>query len=197
MTLVLPLNYDNTRFTFSVTGLTDTFGFSLGSPPLTGHSALETATGLSGTWSTLAIGDDAFWNDEFTYLGTTTTRMTPSGPLVATFPVSIQGTNAVDAPPVNTAILVNKITALGGRENRGRLYIPSGKIEEGNVNAAGFITPTVVTAINNQLGDWYAAIVAFLGVPPVLFHSDVATALTDIEVFTVSSQVATQRRRMR
>lgn len=95
--------------------------------------------------------------------------------------------------PPNVAVLVRKVTALGGRRGRGRMYVPG--IPEGSVSAGGLIGSSVI-------GDWQSALDSFLSAlvadntPPVLLHSD-ATAPTEITDFAVQAFVATQRRRLR
>lgn len=196
MTLVIPVNYANTRYIFQVTGLVESMGFSIACGLPAGGDAGSIANSMSTAWETTSIGSNAQWNDEFLYVGTQTTLMTASGPIVANFNANNQGTGAADSCPVNCTVLVSKVTPLGGRKNRGRFNIPSGKVEEAGISAAGFILPATVTALQNQCNEFYAALVT-LGVPPVLLHSDPADAPTDIDAFLVSSQISTQRRRMR
>lgn len=196
MTLIIPTNYANTRFIWNVDGIVESLGFSIGCALPAGGSAGSIALAMSAAWESTAIGSDPQWNDEFLYVGTQTTLMTGTGPIVANFTANERGSNAGDALPVNCSVLVSKVTPLGGRKNRGRFNIPSGKVEEAGVNAAGFILPATVTALQNQCNSFYDALVTN-EVAPVLFHSDPADAPTDIDAFLVSSQISTQRRRMR
>jgi hypothetical protein len=101
---------------------------------------------------------------------------------------------------VNTAVLVQKRTALGGRRNRGRFYIPAPDIS-GSVSVAGVLP-------SGELGEWQARADEFEllingGVDPApegtlaLLHATGSPAATPITNLTVASKVATQRRRLR
>ena len=99
--------------------------------------------------------------------------------------------SAVEAP--NTAVLVHKLTAFGGRRGRGRNYWPG--IGEGAVDSSGALLPQVradletdMEAFRNELADLLA--------PMVLLHSD-ATAPYGVDSLSVDARVATQRRRLR
>lgn len=196
MTLILPVAHANTRYIWSVSGLVDPFGFSIATHGHGLSTPIEIAQSMSLAWTGGTIGSAAQWNDEFTYMGVQTTVMTVSGPIVVNYNVGMQGTNAGDASPVNCSILVSKLTELGGRKNRGRFNIPSGKVEEGNINAAGFIESSVYASLQNQANEFFDDIVATTFVP-CLLHSHPDDAPTDITAFAVSSQLSTQRRRMR
>lgn len=196
MTLIIPANYANTRFIWTVQGIVDEMGFSIACALPAGGSASSIALAMRDAWITTTIGADAQWNDEFLFVGTQTTLQATGGPIVANSFANTQGTNSGDACPVNCSVLVAKVTPLGGRKNRGRFNIPSGKVEEANISAAGFIDPAVVTSLQNQCNDFYDALVTN-DVSPVLLHSDPADPPTDIDAFLVSSQISTQRRRMR
>ena len=94
----------------------------------------------------------------------------------------------------NTAYLISKQTSLGGRQGRGRLYIP-GVLEGAVTNTGAFNGADLTlmqTAANTFLGRWNT-----FGTPMVLLHGDVGTAPSDVIALNVSGTVATQRRRMR
>jgi hypothetical protein len=99
-------------------------------------------------------------------------------------------------------MLVRKNTALGGRKNRGRVYVPAGVLPEVGSNQAGFIDVADVAAWQGRWDDWFDAIVA-ADYNPYLYHQydpdlgelpEVPTAIT---AFAVQPQIATQRLRMR
>lgn len=93
----------------------------------------------------------------------------------------------------SATLLVQKVTALGGRRNRGRMYWPG--LTEADVDVAGNIAGARVTAFSGGFGDLFADLTA-AGMEPVVLHSD-AGAPTPITTFNVESQAATQRRRLR
>jgi hypothetical protein len=96
------------------------------------------------------------------------------------------------APP-NVSLLVRKGTALGGREGRGRMFIP-GPSEE-DLSAGGFVESALVTAATAALGTFFAALIA-ADLPPYLLH-DSGTPPTAITTLDLDGRAATQRRRLR
>jgi len=105
------------------------------------------------------------------------------------------GSGGAPGPP-NTAILVQKNTALGGKAGRGRLYFPS--VPEANVDAGGVLGSGVIVAIQADFDTFLDAVRDAL-IFPVLLHgvSSPISTPTIIESFSVQSVVATQRRRLR
>lgn len=108
----------------------------------------------------------------------------------------LAGTGAAGAVPVNTGLLVRKLTASGGRRNRGRMTIPG--LPEGNVGGTGGLTTafhaTAVTAMNDLMADLIATseVAALL-----LFHDTSPFTPTTITALEPQTKAATQRRRMR
>ncbi len=107
--------------------------------------------------------------------------------------------NSTAPPPTsNVSLLVKKSTALGGRRNRGRMYLPAGYLKETDIDQNGWM-------IESTRGVYQARMDAFLSnlttpaptLNPVILHSDALVEPTPITSFTVQRQVATQRRRMR
>lgn len=96
----------------------------------------------------------------------------------------------------NTAVLVQKLSAVGGRRNKGRMYVPG--INPEAVDNAGFLTGVDLAAWNTAFNNLYLGVTSgtFLD-NPVIFHSvgdPTPTVVTDLDV---DPRVATQRRRMR
>lgn len=101
------------------------------------------------------------------------------------------------SPPANVAVLCHKRTAVGGRRNRGRLFLPWFVIET-NVAEDGVIDGSTVSAIQTALNNWRTTLVT-ASLPPVVLHSVGLTtpgAPTPITSFQVDALVATQRRRL-
>lgn len=109
------------------------------------------------------------------------------------------GTDLEALPPPNCAVLVQKRTLLGGRMNRGRMYLPgisaiSSSLDSGG-NFGGADASAVSTAVNgffNELVD----VPVYGTATPVLLHS-ASSDPTPIADFVVSPKLATQRRRLR
>lgn len=106
------------------------------------------------------------------------------------------GTSTGDPLPNNSALLVKKLTGLGGRKNRGRNYYPDVLVSA--VDGSGVID---VSSRDSYQTAWDTFIAELNGVPglesPHLLHSDEADNPTLITAFVVQSKIATQRRRMR
>lgn len=162
-------------------------------------------TGYSG--DPLAAGEDIFdiWDGaDLEGLQNTTTFLTgvlvkfgpnSTGPS-AEYVNSKQGTNGGDAYNPNTAYLVHKATALGGRAGRGRMYMPG--VNEGDVDGTGVVDGTLLGLLNTRWAAFAAALV-LADLPMVLLHgpgSPISTP-TLVTGVTVDQKVATQRRRLR
>lgn len=93
----------------------------------------------------------------------------------------------------NVSVLVKKVTALGGRKNRGRFYWP-GAIDT-EVGPEGLLDSTAVGNWADAMAALYDALIAGNTTPEVL-HGD-ATAPTEVTEFILDGTVATQRRRLR
>lgn len=95
----------------------------------------------------------------------------------------------------NSAALVNKNTAVGGRRGRGRMYIPG--VPEAEVDQAGFLSSGWLSNLQAAVDGLQADMVTAL-LDPVLLHSgDGAPIPYPITSFTAQGLTATQRRRLR
>lgn len=108
----------------------------------------------------------------------------------------VTGGNAAGVLPQNCAVLVKKVTSLGGRRNRGRFYVPG--LSETDVDSTGTILTTPLanwgTAVNNlQLGLESDSFLDRL----VIFHSSAPLTPTIVADLDVDRKIATQRRRLR
>lgn len=102
--------------------------------------------------------------------------------------------SATAAPTTpNVAFLAQKLTGLGGRKNRGRMYIPG--VSEDNVDGVGNVTSGKVASLDAALGVYVADAASFHFTPVILHNS--LTAPTPFTGFSVSGLAATQRRRLR
>lgn len=95
--------------------------------------------------------------------------------------------------PINSAFLLQKRTATGGRRGRGRMYLPG--VGEGAVGDDGTLDAGVAagiqTNVDNWLGAWPGDWV------PMLLHQVAPFTPSQITVISVSPKVATQRTRLR
>lgn len=132
----------------------------------------------------------------WSFLGVQVVKQMEEGPVLGQSFVTTVGTIAQPGLPVNCAVLVNKNTDMGGRRNRGRMFLPPAFPSEGSVDEAGAILGSSVTAlqgyINSAIAGWATA-----NYEPVLYHSEAPFTPTPIVGLSVQGLLASQRRRMR
>lgn len=109
---------------------------------------------------------------------------------------AVVGTNPGPGLPPNCAFLVQKRSALGGRRNRGRMYLPAGfGVGEDSVPITGVMAEAQRADLNTRVTD------AFTGAADrVIFHDELTpggSTPTTITSFIVQARLATVRRRLR
>jgi hypothetical protein len=114
----------------------------------------------------------------------------------ADFAHAVAGSIGSSGMAPNTALLVQKLTSIGGRQGKGRWYWPG--ITESDVSVGGVVDGAYVAAAQSCFNDFFDAILD-AGVLPVLLHGADApiTVPYPITSFAVKAVAATQRRRMR
>lgn len=193
MTLVIPPGYAQAAFRFSLTGdpevMVTTVGVNMDS---FSGTAVESAEALAAHWLDAfgAAGYPSTWQFRGVVL-----RVGQDGgpPVIAEAPRNVAGTASLNCLPNNCAILVRKQSDLGGRAGRGRFYLPPCYLSEANVNNNGVIDSAGLPNLQTAMDD------VFTGFNWVILHDDVGPPIvpTPITGFSVQSQIATQRRRMR
>lgn len=113
-------------------------------------------------------------------------------------PRNVQGGDAGAAMPPNVTYLLKKTTGVGGRKNRGRMYLPG--VTEAAVDAVGNVLAAKQDEINSQIGGWIGAAAA-ANFSPYLLHNTpkvgVAPAPTLVSLVKTEPLIATQRNRLR
>lgn len=120
---------------------------------------------------------------------------TETGPM-AEFACNYPGGVGGEPVPPNTAILVKKSTALGGRKAQGRYFLP-GAVES-SVSAGGIISQEFI-ADYQEAQDGFLTALTNLNSAMYLLHSKGEADVPPYAVMKLSVQptVATQRRRLR
>jgi len=109
---------------------------------------------------------------------------------------AVAGTLAGASVVQNTAHLVRKFTAEGGRRGRGRMYVPTPT--ETNVNAIGVLLAAYITSRQAELVAMQTALAAHADVDGLaLLHDSAPFTPTPITSLVLQQVVATQRRRLR
>jgi hypothetical protein len=106
------------------------------------------------------------------------------------------GSGGGTATAPNTAWLVHKVTALGGRAGRGRMYWPG--VQESEVDSAGQLSTAFRNGAQTNMTAMLGAF-TLLNAVPVVLHGEASpiTTPTVITVLRVDGTAATQRRRLR
>lgn len=108
-----------------------------------------------------------------------------------------QGTASGAGLPQNCALLIKKITGLGGRSHRGRMYIP-GLLSETSTDHSGVLNTGSQAALQAIANAWLVGVNGISGVTNMrLFHESPLTDPDDITALSVDRLLATQRRRLR
>lgn len=116
----------------------------------------------------------------------------PTGPTFTHIETISGGASGSSMTP-QVAVLVKKVTALGGRQNRGRLYLPF--TSEASIGIGGTLEAAYYTTVNTEV---QAILAAYSGAsyPWVLLHTSPSATPTPIVSLELETKCATQRRRL-
>lgn len=201
MSLLLPPGYASVllplRHTSSARSAAVTWGAG---PPTESITADEFAQRLQGDFY------GAFFEalDDDVEVGPAIVRIGQDGglPITADGYGPVTGDNDGESPPANFAVLIQKRTLLGGRQGRGRIYVPWA-VPEAYVDEMGVIDANTVGLLQDCADDWMERTqdpeAPGGAYDLMLLHDEEAevTAPTPITSLRVMSVGATQRRRMR
>jgi len=182
----------NLKFTGAAcpSGAEVTFGFDNTAASL-GLSAIATAFATAYSDNIRDIIDgDATLSAVLVKLGPNSTG--PSGE----FGFAISGTATGSPVTPNTSLLVQKVTASGGRRGRGRSYWPG--FTEADVDGGGVITSGYLVTVQAKCDGFLADLLA-ADVPMMLLHADSGSPPPPDQVtdYVAAARMGTQRRRMR
>lgn len=194
-TVIIPADFAQVTLIFTgaalPTGAASTFGIDVGS---TAGTPADVAQAVGSAWTTAQC--ESIMVLEVT-LSEILVKFGPNatGPSDSSVP-SVAGTDSRVGVPPNTSYLIQKRTALGGRQGRGRMYWPG--IPEAEVNEAGTLNSAWVLAAQAVITDFYDQLTLSTLVP-VLLHSEDSPPFVPLTIqsFDLSSVVATQRQRLR
>lgn len=203
MAVIIPVGYANVALNFQVTGRSRQYATTFGIKPDVGLTNPDgMATLVDGAFTSDGAPGEAAANilDAYTYLGVTLTYMTGTGAMPGNHTDVIAGTATAGGMPPNAAYLVRKTTARGGKQGRGRMYVPPFNLAEASVDSAGFLPPATAAALGNQWEEMRLNMV-LAGVTMCLLHDTPKSGILPLpDVVTslfVEQSVATQKRRVR
>lgn len=192
----IPVNYGQVNLIFGgdalPTGAQVTLGFQNvadeDSPTVIASQIGVVLEGCTDIWA-------ATWNE--VTLTSLLVKLGPNatGPSAQVANVKVGTYSSSDGIPA-ASYLVQKTTAMGGRQGKGRMYWPGVPLQD--VNEAGVIVPSLRTALQTGMTELFVEMNA-AGYPLVLLRHEDSPIQTP-EVLTnlsVQSVIATQRRRQR
>lgn len=197
MPTVIPPNSTLLIFRWSVAGDPEEMVCTLGVQGNQAETARQQAEwAYDDAVATGSLTPVAAMNAPWTFVGVTAYKRISGDPEVGIHNEPItQGAGSQTALPSNCALLLKKMSIVPGRRGRGRMYLPSGLIEEGSVDTNGTISSATYTTIQNRLNIFFGEL-GVSGFEPQIFHSD-GSAATPVIGFTLDTRIATQRQRMR
>ena len=191
--MVIPAGFGQANFRFVGAGVPTGAEVTLGFERISTDDAETAANEIGDAWVnadiSLSLSSDVDLAEVMVKFGPDAT-----GPSAVVTKVD-GGAAATPASP-NTAILVKKVTALGGRAGRGRMFIPG--VPEAQVDAGGNIDNGWLANLQTAIDD-FAASMEVAGWSPALLHGvgSPITEPTSITGLVADPKVATQRRRLR
>jgi len=188
--MIIPTGYGQVNFMF--TGL----GVPLGAECTLGfdNDLTQTAQACADGFATIWVSNImSHLSSNITFAGTLV-KLGPNatGPS-AVSPASQPGSDGSAMTPPANAFLGRKVTQLGGRKGRGRMFVPG--LEDSDVDTGGFVGSGKLSALTTAFNDFLSDATS-LDLFPVLLHGD-STTPTLIDELTVDSRCGTQRRRQR
>lgn len=197
--VAIPAGYLESTFVFELAGSTHQMAWTMGwdDADFPSTTASEEAEALYnayvGSGKPITAGNMCI---PWSFLGVRVTKQLESGPISGEYFLTVAGTGSGAPLAPNVSTLWQKRTALGGRRNRGRAYIPPVLPSEGQVDALGVIASATITTLQTAYNAFLTA-AAVSGLEPVLFHQSAPYTPTPITSFQLQPLVATQRRRLR
>lgn len=186
----IPIGYSMVRHYFTSAAVSREAMLSYGIVGSGGMTPTEAAEALYEAWD--AMANQTQHSSAVQQRCEVQVGPSPAGPTGIATGASVGGQGGAAMSP-QVAILVKKLTAFGGRSQRGRFYIPF--VSEDQVDGAGHLTITAQESANLGIDNWVAALDT-LTITPVLLHegSGDPTIITD---WVLNPIVATQRKRLK
>lgn len=202
--LYVPDGFGIVRFKYSLSGdpeeMNITIGFNASTESDVDELAEEFDTLFRATDSLMDATTRLFTG--WSYLGANVSFKVDGDWVFGEANTTVNGTSSGETPTVNVAVLVKKRTGLGGRWNRGRLYMPPYMIAESQLSKLGIIDSGETDDLNDRWEVFRQAVDSSAVVNTlVLLHyprtADMTPDPTNLTSFLVDTLVATQRRRLR
>lgn len=197
MGVYIPTGYAMVRFKWQIQGDNKTQISTLGVTRSAAQDPGDAVSEINLEWRQA-------WNDEQfalgdLFLGCDMIYRDSSGEL-ATVEDNTQLAGQATAPtlPTNCAVPVKKVTAVGGRRNRGRMFLPATYIPETSVDRNGGILNAFRVAWQQHMDAFLLALTAAGSFEhtPVVLHSNPLHTPTPITSFSVGTRIFSTPNRM-
>jgi hypothetical protein len=196
--MIIPPGFAHCRVLFEADGklnpVITTFGVRLTAGVT---NPVTVATGVLTAWTASFPAADLDSNWAVTGCGVTLGSDGGDGPS-GEFLQRTAGSRAGEAATINFCPLVRKNTSLGGRRNRGRMFLPAGYLLESEVSELGVLAAAAITRVQGNATDFLTAIEAGANTDAmVILHEAAPSTPTLVDSLSVQTLGATQRKRMR
>jgi hypothetical protein len=201
MPLTIPAGFAEATYRYTLAGDPQVMTVSVG----VDHDGSVDAETLAGNlYVPMGVWVGSAWGSDYALTGVSVV-MNVGGVLTeGEVNVITPGVAATNHPVQNTALLIRKVSGLAGRANRGRWYMPPGRLAEVDVNNFGLIDAVDLATIQGEVDSLLLDLETAGGVDNlVILHSEVPPGVpsivppTEITNLVVEQTVATQRRRLR
>ena len=146
---------------------------------------------INDAWDQFIMGNIHI-NNNVLHLRTSVRQNPGNG--TATVASGAAGPQAGQGLPPNVTYLIRKQTARGGRDGRGRMYLPGPNIN--SVLEGGVVHPTAISDLTVAMQNFNADL-GSVSIEMYLLHSVPITAPDAVTFLSCDSVIATQRRRLR
>jgi len=202
MAIVIPTGYAQVTYNWKHSASDRRWSTVLG----TDHNG-ATAGEIEQTFEQAWVEQLSSIQDNSITLESITVRMGPNSGstpgLSVELPVGLNGDESIQGVSANCTVLVKKLTAVGGKANRGRNYWP-GFLAETMVDEVGAIDPVTRDSFQGFFGDFFGALGSGNAgstepCPVVILHDAESPSSTPqpVVAILVDSIIGTQRRRIR
>jgi len=197
MTAIIPPLFSLATITFTTVGVPRPQQITMGFQPGVGLTANQQNTALRNALigATLRPFSAANMDNQYTCVESKILYRNVSGVLLSDINTGIVvGSKVIDPLPLNTSVILRKVTSFAGKKYRGRCLLPPFYFSEADVDNGGNITGY---AGYQTLWDIaYTNLVAG-AMQPVLLHDDPGVVPTTINSFLINPRIGTIGKRLR
>lgn len=197
MTGIIPPLFSLGTITFTTAGVPRPQQITMGFQPGVGLTANQQNAAMRAALigSTGRPFSAANMDDQYTCIESKILFRNASGVLLSDINTgAVTGAKTIDPLPLNTSVILRKVTSFAGKKYRGRCLLPPLFFPESAVDNGGNIT-----AVATYQTLWDTAYTNLVGgaMQPVLLHDDPLLVPTTINSFLLNSRIGTIGKRLR